>query len=107
MDNKYFYRTEMIGGKKHDLPKIAHNMGEKHPSVSMRIEVSANSLVHRYDLKDDASWQVLDTEDKRNGPSLNQGKPRSFADGKFGFLLQGNDDTVEISSFQFTPRPEH
>jgi len=106
MDNKYFYRTEMIGGKKHDLPKIAHNIGEKNPSVSMRIEVSANSLVHRYDLKDDASWQVLDSEDKRDRPSLNQGKPRSFADGKFGFLLQGNDDTVEISSFQFTPHPE-
>jgi hypothetical protein len=103
-DSEYFYRTEMTDGKKHDLPKIAHNIGEKNPSVSMRIELSTNSLVHRYDLKEDASWQVLDSEDKRDRPSLNQGKPRSFADGRFGFLLQGSDDIVEISSFQFTPR---
>ena len=104
MDNKNLYRTEVVDGKKHELPKVPHNIPEDNVSVSLRIDVSPNSLAHLYSLRGDPSWKTLDTQERKDAPSLAQAKPRSFVDGKFGFYLQGNDDVVELSNFQMTPR---
>ena len=60
--------------------------------TAIQVDVSADKLIHR--VKNGNDWNVIDswTEPGRN-----------FTEGKFGFLVQGNDE-IGVSDFKFTPR---
>jgi serine/threonine protein kinase len=105
MDDRNFYRTEFINGDKQEFPKVALNIPPEAASASLRIEVSNDTLVHRYSLPGDALWKILNSWDRKDSPSSNKGKTRSFVDGKFGFYLQGNEE-IYLSHFTFIARPE-
>jgi hypothetical protein len=98
LDGKFFYRTEIVGGKKRELPKIAFKVPDSE-SLTVSLDVSANTLVHRYSVKKD-EWQILDSWERAAGPSAAGGKTRGFAEGKFGFLIPPDRD-LEISNFSY------
>jgi hypothetical protein len=102
LDGKYFYRTEVVSGKRHDLPKIQFKIPESSESVTISLDVSPKTLVQRYSLQK-GTWQALDSWDRGSAPSVNGNKARSFTDGKFGFLIPPDRD-LEISNFSFTPK---
>ncbi|MEO8027527.1 MAG: hypothetical protein ABI823_13690, partial [Bryobacteraceae bacterium] len=91
MDKKYFYAKDVINGRTTERSKTPHD-SEKQNEFTMQIEVAADRLVHKIRVGD--QWVVLD--------SWNQAG-RNFADGKFGFLIQGSDE-IAISNFRFVPR---
>jgi serine/threonine protein kinase len=99
LDGKFFYRTEIVGGKKHELPKIAFKVPESTESLTVSLDVSANTLVQRYSVKKD-EWKILDSWDHAASPSAGGGKTRSFTEGKFGFLIPPDRD-LEISNFSY------
>jgi hypothetical protein len=101
LDGKFFYRTEIVGGKKHELPKIAFKVPDTE-SLTVSLDVSTNTLVQRYSLKKD-EWQILDSWDRASSPSVGGGKTRSFTEGKFGFLIPPERD-LEISNFSYSKR---
>jgi len=99
LDNKSFYRTEVANGNKQQTTKTPYNLGNAEV-IHMNIAFSSNSLLQRCT---DASnsWQTLtDWGPAASTPSLSQTKNKNFAEGSFGFYLQGNDE-IEISNFVF------
>jgi len=100
MDGKSFYRTEVVNGNKTELPKIQHKIPDDSPFVTLSVEIQPGVLVQRYSVHPN-DWKMLDTWD-RTSPSL-RGKPRSFADGKFGFLIPSDRD-MEVSNFAYYPK---
>jgi serine/threonine protein kinase/cytochrome c-type biogenesis protein CcmH/NrfG len=102
LDGKSFYRTEVVSGKKHELPKIQFKIPDASESVTIRLDVSPKILTQSYSLQK-GTWQTLDSWDRGNAPSLHGGKARSFTEGKFGFLIPPDRD-LEISNFTFTPK---
>jgi serine/threonine protein kinase/cytochrome c-type biogenesis protein CcmH/NrfG len=100
LDGKFFYRTEIVSGKKHDLPKIAFKVPDSSESLTVSLDVAPNTLVQRYSLKKD-EWQILDSWDRAvAAPTLTGVKTRSFSEGKFGFLIPPDRD-LEISNFSY------
>jgi hypothetical protein len=79
-------------GETYDRGKFEHGLNNKDMAFTVQIEVAPGLLVHR--LQNGDNWLVLDTW-KEPG--------RNFAQGKFAFLVQGNDE-IGISDFKFTPR---
>jgi hypothetical protein len=106
LDNKYFYRTQVLDGNKQEYPKIAHNIPSDAEYVNLSIQVSSKGVVQSYSLQDN-TWKALDNFDNSAAkPSMYQGKPRSFSEGKFGFYLPGKDD-VAVSNFSFVSQARH
>jgi hypothetical protein len=63
----------------------------KDKAWAIQIEISPTSLIQR--IQKDQQWITLDTWTKPE---------HKFADGKFGFDVQGNDE-IGVSDFKFTP----
>jgi hypothetical protein len=91
MDRKTFWAGVIQKGQKLERVKAPHNLGNQ-KSFTIQIEVTPDRLVQKARVGD--QWKVLDT-------FVEEG--RDFTQGKFGFLIQGNDE-IAISDFQFLPK---
>ena len=91
MDRKSFWAGVIQKGTRLERVKAPHNLGNQ-KSFTIQIEVAPDRLVQKAQVGD--QWKVLDT-------FVEEG--RDFTQGKFGFLIQGNDE-IAISDFQFLPK---
>jgi hypothetical protein len=91
MDRKNFWAGVMQKGQRLERVKAPHNLGNQ-KAFTIQIEVAPDRLVHKARVGD--QWKVLDT-------FVEEG--RDFTQGKFGFLIQGNDE-IAISDFKFLPK---
>jgi hypothetical protein len=91
MDRKTFWAGVIQKGQKLERVKAPHNLGNQ-KSFTIQIEVAPDRLVQKAQVGD--QWKVLDT-------FVEEG--RDFTQGKFGFLIQGNDE-IAISDFPFLPK---
>ena len=101
LDNKSFYQTEVVNGNKQETIKKPYNLGNAE-FIHINIVTSANTLQQRCTTTTaNNTWQILtDWGPGAATPSLSQNKNRNFAEGSFGFYLQGNDE-IEISNFSY------
>jgi hypothetical protein len=91
MDRKNFWAGVIEKGKRAERVKAPHNL-ENPKAFTIQIEVTPDRLVQKVRVGDE--WKVLDT-------FVEPG--RDFTQGKFGFLIQGNDE-IAISDFKFLPK---
>ena len=91
MDRKTFWAGVVEKGKRYERVKAAHNLGNQ-KAFTIQVEVAADRLVQKVRVGDE--WKVLDT-------FVEPG--RDMTKGKFGFLIQGNDE-IAISDFKFQPK---
>jgi hypothetical protein len=78
-------------GKWLERLKAPLNLGNQ-KAFTIQIDVTSDRLVQKVRVGDE--WKVLDT-------FVEPG--RDFTQGKFGFLIQGNDE-IAISDFKFLPQ---
>jgi eukaryotic-like serine/threonine-protein kinase len=86
MDDNDFYRTVIRNGQKTDDAKVPFK-GEKKSFRTLQIHVDQNEILHQ--IKQGGNWVVLDRW-TQTGSNLSQ--------GRFGFLIPGNDE-VALSGF--------
>jgi hypothetical protein len=91
MDRKNFWAGVIQKGQRLERVKAPHNLGNQ-KAFTIQIEVTPDRLAQKVRMGD--AWKVLDT-------FVEEG--RDFTRGKFGFLIQGNDE-IAISDFQFLPK---
>ena len=91
IDRKTFWAGVIAKGQRLERVKAPHNLGNQ-KSFTIRIEVTPDRLLQQVRVGDE--WKVLDTFAEPG---------RDFTQGKFGFLIQGNDE-IAISDFQFLPK---
>lgn len=91
MDRKNFWAGVIEKGQRLERVKAPHNLGNL-KAFTIQIEVTPDRLVQKVRVGD--QWKVLDT-------FVEPG--RDFTQGKFGFLIQGNDE-IAISNFKFLPK---
>ncbi|MCX6632129.1 MAG: hypothetical protein NTW28_31350, partial [Candidatus Solibacter sp.] len=91
MDRKNFWAGVIEKGKRAERVKTPHNLGNQ-KAFTIQIEVTADRLVQKVQVGEE--WKVLDT-------FIEPG--RDFTQGRFGFLIQGNDE-IAISDFKFLPK---
>jgi len=90
IDHNTFWAGVIEKGKRLERVKTPHNLGNQ-KSYTIQIDVAPDRLVQKVRVGNE--WKVLDTF---NEPG------RDFTQGKFGFLIQGNDE-IAISDFKFLP----
>lgn len=90
MDAKNFWAGVVQKGKRLERVKTPLNLGNQ-KAFTIEIEVTPDRLVHK--MRAGNEWKVLDTFSEPG---------RDFTQGKFGFLIQGNDE-IAISDFKFLP----
>jgi hypothetical protein len=91
MDRKNFWAGVIQKGARFERVKAPHNLGNQ-KAFTIQIEVTPDRLVQKVRVGDE--WKVLDTFAEPG---------RDFTQGKFGFLIQGNDE-IAISDFKFLPK---
>jgi len=91
IDRKNFWAGVVEKGKRLERVKAPHNLGNQ-KAFTIQIEVTADRAVQK--VRDGDQWKVLDTFTEPG---------RDFTAGKFGFLVQGNDE-IAISDFKFMPK---
>jgi hypothetical protein len=91
MDRKNFWAGAIEKGKRVERARTPHNLGSQ-KAFTVQIEVTPDRLVQSARVGDE--WKVLDS-------LVEPG--RDFTQGKFGFLVQGNDE-IAISGFKFLPK---
>jgi hypothetical protein len=91
MDRKNFWAGVVEKGKRLERVKAPHNLGSQ-KTFTIQIEVAPDRLVQKVRVGND--WKVLDS-------FVEPG--RDFTQGKFGFLIQGNDE-IAVSDFKFQPK---
>jgi hypothetical protein len=91
LDRKNFWAGVIEKGKRLERVKAPHNLGSQ-KAFTIQIEVTPDRLVQKARVGDE--WKVLDTFAEPG---------RDFTQGKFGFLIQGNDE-IAISDFKFLPK---
>jgi hypothetical protein len=91
LDENNLTIREVVNGKSTEHARVKHNVESKEKAWAIEIEISPDSLIQR--IQKDQQWVTLDTWNKSD---------RNFADGKFGFLVQGNDE-IGVSDFKFKP----
>ena len=91
IDKKNFWSKVIVKGKSLERPKV-ERPEDKEKAFTVQIEVSPDRVTHR--LMSDGKWITLDNWSEAG---------RDFTDGKFGFVIQGND-AIGISEFKFTPK---
>ena len=91
MDRKTFWAGVIARGQRLERVKAPHNIGNQ-KAFTIRIEVTPDRLLQQVRVGDE--WKALDTFAEPG---------RDFTQGKFGFLIQGNDE-IAISDFQFLPK---
>lgn len=92
IDNKNFWAKVVENGKTFERAKMPHQIDSKDKSFTIRIDVMPDHITQS--IQRAGQWVVLD--DWREAG-------RNFSDGKFGFLVQG-DDQIGISDFVFQPK---
>jgi flagellar hook assembly protein FlgD len=79
-------------GKKLERTKTQHDL-EKQKAFTIQIEVTPEHVVHK--IKNaSGEWVTMDAFSEPG---------RNFTAGKFGFLIQGNDE-IGVSDFSFQPK---
>ena len=86
MDENFFYRSEVRGGKTTEEAKVPFKTDKK-KSRTFQIVVTPNRIVHQ--IQQGNAWALLDSW---NSSGVNASL------GKFGFYLPGSDE-VELSNF--------
>ena len=81
----------MSKGKSTDRAKTQLNM-DKAKMFTVHLEVTPKQVVHTILI--DGKWSPMDSWSDND---------RNFSDGKFGFLVQG-DDEIAVSDFKFMPK---
>jgi hypothetical protein len=92
LDHKNFWAEVVQNGKKFEREKTQHDL-EKQKAFTIQIEITPEHCVHRI-RNASGQWMVLDSFSEPG---------RDFTKGKFGFLIQGNDE-IGVSDFSFTPK---
>ena len=92
IDNKNFWAKVVENGKTFERARMAHGIDSKDKSFTIRIDVMPDHITQS--IQRAGQWVVLD--DWREGG-------RNFSDGKFGFLISG-EDQIGISDFRFQPK---
>jgi hypothetical protein len=91
LDDNNLTIHDIVNGKNTEHAKIKHNVESKDKAWAIQIEISSDHLIQR--IQKDQNWITLD----------NWVNPEhKFADGKFGFWVQGSDE-IGVSDFKFTP----
>jgi outer membrane biosynthesis protein TonB len=91
MDKKTLWSKVVANGKTLERAKMSHDL-EKEKSYTVQIEVTPERLIHK--VRSNGNWVTLDTWSEPG---------RNFTEGKFGFLIQGNDE-IGVSDFKFEPK---
>jgi hypothetical protein len=91
LDKKNFQAKDVREGRAFDRERTQHNSGEL-KSIEVQVEVAGDRVTNR--LRVGQQWVVLDSWTQPG---------RDFTDGKFGFLVPGNDE-IGISNFRYVPR---
>jgi PEGA domain len=91
MDNKTFWGKVVDNGKTFERAKMPHGIDSKDKSFVIQVEVAGDHITNS--VQRGGQWVVLDTWSEAG---------RNFSDGKFGFMIQG-DDQIGISDFHFQP----
>jgi hypothetical protein len=92
LDDENLTTSVVQNGKKLERKKTPHKQPKDMRVWNIQIDSSSERLIHK--IQDDDSWITLDTWSEPG---------RDFTQGKFGILVQGNDE-VGLSNFQFTGR---
>jgi len=92
LDRKNFRAWVVQNGQRlEQVPRTPHNLGNQ-KTFTIQIEVAADRLVQKMRVGDE--WKTIDTFAEPG---------RDFTQGKFAFLIQGNDE-IAISDFKFQPK---
>ena len=91
LDRKNFWAGVIQKGNRLERVKTAHHL-DNQKEFTVQIEITPERLVQR--LQSGSGWTVLDTFTEPG---------RDFTKGKFGFLIQGNDE-IAISDFKFVAK---
>ncbi len=92
MDDETFWAKDVVDGKETERAKVKHNVDSDVKAWAIQIDVNPTRVIHR--IMRDGQWVALDTWTDA---------ARNFTDGKFGILVNGNDE-VGLSDFRFTAR---
>ncbi len=93
IDSKTFWAKVIENGKTAERAKMSHGIDAKDKSFTIQLEIAGDHITHR--IQRGGQWVVLDNWNNEPG--------RNFADGKFAFIIQG-DDQIAISDFKFQPQ---
>jgi hypothetical protein len=91
LDKKNFWAEVVENGKRLERERTQHDL-DKQKAFTIEIDIAPDRLIHR--VREGDEWTVLDSFSEPG---------RNFTQGKFGFLIQGNDE-IGISDFKFTPK---
>ncbi len=91
LDDNNLTVRDVVNGKSSEHGKVKHNVDSKDKAWAIQIEISPDRLIQR--IQKDQQWITIDSW---TDPA------HKFADGKFGFDVQGNDE-IGVSDFKFTP----
>ncbi len=92
LDKKTLSSKVIVDGKTLDRGKYEHNLSEKDKSYAIQIDSRPEHLVTK--VMNGGEWKTVDSWDDAG---------RDFTIGKFGFLVQGNDQ-IGLTDFTFMPR---
>ena len=92
MDSKNFWARVVTNGKALERTHTQLKDLEKQKSFTIQIDITPEHVVHKMFVGGD--WINLDSWAETG---------RNFSEGKFGFLLQGNEE-ISLSDFKFTPK---
>ena len=90
LDDNNLTIRDVVNGKSTEHAKVKHNVDSKDKAWAIQIEISQDSLIQW--IQKDQKWVNLDTWTKPE---------HKFADGKFGFWVQGNDE-IGVSDFKLS-----
>jgi hypothetical protein len=93
LDEKYYYRSEVIDGSRRQLVRVPHHLSDKLDSFQVEIQIGGGVLEFR--ISDGARWTALD----RWTPT-----ERPLTDGQVGFFVAGQDE-VRLSNFRAEMKP--
>lgn len=92
MDNKNFWAKVVVKGKTFERTHTQLKDLEKQKSFTIQIDVTPEHVVHK--MFAGGEWVNLDSWAETG---------RNFSEGKFGFLIQGNDE-IGLADFKFQPK---
>ena len=93
LDEKYYYRSEVVNGARRQLVRVPHQLSDKADAFHVEIEMTGGVLEFR--VSDGVQQSTLD----RWAPA-----DQRVINGQVGFLVPGQDE-VRLSSFRAEMRP--
>jgi hypothetical protein len=87
MEDRHLVKKEVVNGRTREVAKIPHGVPERENIYQFQIDIGPDSIAHR--VRRGGAWALLDTW-----------KDPRAASGKFGFLVQGNDE-LGLADFSF------